>query len=244
MTLKDNLEYLSELLSLKLIIEDIRNVYTSGDLLDMIVYTIAIGLAILLGIYLITFILEKTDKVIKKTKHFMEWISKDARTKRKADKYTQKLERFEQELSDEEASKKAKKAREEEEEKLNIQRKRELMQAEEMIAISQLNYSFFVPENGYPHGPTLEHRIKLEEERVRRSDYRLLSAEERQLVAQGFSADGLPFGDSTHQDLFLELWKNRKSSNVVKGFSNTSIKSSKTNNKQSGNVISLPVQKK
>lgn len=244
MTVMDNLENLWGLFSLKLIIEDIKNVYTSGDIVDMIVYTIAIACFILLGIYVITFILDQADKITKKTKRFMEWTSEDARTKRKADKYAQKLERFEQELSEEEASERARKAREEEEERLNVQRKRELMQAEEVIAISKLDYSFFVPKNGYPHGPALEQRIKLEEERVRRSDYRLLSAEERQLVAQGLSADGSPFGDSKHQELFVELWKERKSSNVVKGFSNTSTKPAKSKAKQTGNVISLPVHKK
>lgn len=240
----DHFKYFLELFSWSLIIEDIKNVYSSGDIVDMSVYTVVIFLVLVLGIYILSYVSDFSQKAVGKVKDFTEWSSKEARTKRKADKYTKELKEFERELSDKEAKEKARKAKEAEIARQKLQQKKELMQAEELVAFSELDYAFFMPENGYPNGPSFEHRLKLEEERIRRSERRLLNSKEQQFIKNGLSADGTPFGDSAHQELFAKLWTEGKRSNVVKGFTGTSSSSSSRNPKSSGNVISLPVHKK
>jgi len=218
------------------LLEDIQMVFTTGGVIDRIVY-IFVGLVIL---GLIIILLSIMYYFLSKLKNMLSKVlSKEKRLELKVHKYKKSKEKFLLQQKESVELEKQKKERQKEKRKQEIEKKKKLIENEELIAISKLNYAFFTPKNGYPSGPSFSQRLALEEERLKRNEYRMMTDTEIARVKKGYAYDGGTFGGETFGEHFTSLQKNTSGS-TVKGFSSMKPNKGKTTSKNKGNVIYFP----
>lgn len=208
--IQDLVGVLKDLFNWRYMLEDITNVFTRGSYLDRFVYVLFIVFMLFVLLYVIDVIVRIVDAVRSKIQKIAQWTDEDFRLKKKAERIAQEDKAFEEELSKKEAIEHAKQRKIEAQKVEKARQEREVKEAKEMIACAELDYSFFTPENGYPAGPSFKQRIQLEESRIKITEGRKLTPEERVSISKGLSADGSPFGSAPYQELFDTLWSSQQ----------------------------------
>lgn len=195
----------------RIIIDDYIYIFTQGRLEQKILYIIIAIVSVLLFFYILEYAIKFASFLKRLVQKFLLLFDKDYQLQKKAKKYDQKKNEFNRKELE-----KIQKIEMEKEQQLTQELNREMkakyeeykrLKTKELIAYSNLDFSFFLPENGYPYGPSLANRFGLEEERIRQSEKRLLTEPERHNIRKGLSADASPFGTIELQEIFEELWK-------------------------------------
>lgn len=218
------------------LLEDIQMVFSTGGIIDRIVY-ISLGLLILAVVIVLLaimyYLLSKLKSILSKV------LLKEKRVEFKAQKYKESKEKFLSQQKELEALERQKQELKKEKRQEELERKKKIIENEELVAISKLNYKFFTPENGYPSGPSFSQRLALEEERLKRNEYRTMTDTEVARVKKGYAYDGSIFGGEAFGEYFESL-KKSNSGSVVKGFPSTKTTKGKSPSKNKGNVVSFP----
>lgn len=190
-----------------LLYEDAYRVFKYGDFIDVAVYIVVYSI---IGLVLLGLGKHFLDQLKHKIKEWKLLTDKDHQARLKAEKFQLDRQQFEANQKKEEAQRKQQEALERKEKEAKIraeeQEKRKAQQVREILAVARLDYGFFLPENGYPSGPSVDHRIQLEEERIRQAEIRLITSEERTNIQNGRAADGSIFGGEMYGERMSELW--------------------------------------
>lgn len=228
--------------------DDVWTVITEGSAADQVAYTVVFF--ILLLVLYIAFLFARFMLGI--TWEFMKFVgmffTKSFWDKSKAQQYASRKAAFERKEKDKEWKADARKRAVEQKKKKKREKEEEQLRVAETIAMSKLDYSYFLPENGYTTGPNVEQRIEMESERMRQINRRLLTEQEIKRIEKGFRADGEPFASGTGiEDRLHTLFQHQKKhgyvGKVMTKPSNT-IRLPKRQVASGGEIISFPKQRK